>query len=414
MEMYKVLWVDDQNLDFQGCRTSFFNGMQLYAENWDIELVPFTNWEDGASELRRNFNDYSAIILDAYCRLTNQGIEDDIFISTVLVELNTIFTRSDRKIPWYIFSAGTMEGFRSQIRTAENYHLPEWGNMLYIKTAIEDSIEHKSKMFENIRRVAINQSINVILHKHDDVFCLLGSGREINSDEARRLMITMLSVFYYPEEYHNYEYSGNPIRKVLEHLFRSARDYGLLPDVFFNDNRIAMQWASRFMAGQTVEIDSNGSAVRWGNNEDSIFPKEEAAIVKNLLLYANVNSHTQEEDNNPWRIDIDKRYLFNAYLCSLCYIIKWYGEYVRTYNDYVTNFRNIREIEPEIGSKYNGIVCVPQIDEEGEWHYEECWLYISSWKPEWKMRLKEIQPNKNNKTKDRYPYFAKYDKLTSE
>lgn len=410
MEMYKVLWIDDQNLDFQGCRTSFFNGMQLYAENWDIELVPFTNWEDGASELRRNINDYSAIILDAYCRLTNQGIEDDIFISAVLVELNTIFTSTGRKIPWYIFSAGTMEGFRSQIRTAEYYHLPEWGNMLYVKTAIEDSIEHKSKMFENIRRVAIDQSINVILHKHDDVFCLLGSGKVIDSEEARWLMRSMLSVLYYPEEFHNYEFGGNPIRKVIEHLFRSARDRGLLPEVFFNDNRIAMQWASRFMAGQTVEIDSNGSAVRWGNNEDSIFPKEEAAIVKNLLLYANVNSHTQEEDNNPWRIDIDKRYLFNAYLCSLCYIIKWYGEYVRKHKDYDTNLRNIREVGLDQSVEYNGIECAPEQDEEGVWHYKECYLKLKYWNPEHKMRLKEVQQNTGD-TKDRYPFFARYDKL---
>lgn len=414
MEMYKVLWIDDLNLDYQGNRTAYFAGAQLDAESWNIELVPVTNWNDGARELERNFNDYSAIILDAYCKLENQGTEEDIFISNALTELSRIFIRKGRELPWYIYSAGTMDGFDMQVRTAKRQHKEEWGDMLYIKTASNDSAEHSSKMYDNISRVAKDMALNIVLQKHNDIFSLLGSGRVINSDEARRLMITMLSVFYYPEEYHNYEYSGNPIRKVLEHLFRSARDYGLLPDVFFNENRIAMQRASLFMAGITVNLDGNIQAVRWGNNGDSIFPKAEATIVKNLLLYANVDSHTQEEGNNSWRIDMGKRYLFNAYLCSLCHIIKWYEEYIREHKDFDANFRNIREIEPEVGSKYNGIVCEPQIDEEGEWHYEECWLYISSWKPEWKMRLKEIQPNKNNKTKDRYPYFAKYDKLTSE
>ena len=410
MEMYKVLWIDDLNLDFQGSETVYFKGMQLYAENWDIELVPFTNWEDGASELERNFNDYSAIILDAYCKLTNQGVVDDIFVTSVMADLKGIFTRRDRKIPWYIFSAGTMEGFGTHIRMAERQHFPEWGNMLYIKTATEDSNEHKSKMFENIRSVAINQSINVVLHKHNDVFDLLGSGRVIDSEEARRLMRSMLSVLYNPEEFCNYEFGGNPIRKVIEHLFRSARDRGLLPELFFNDNRIAMQWASRFMAGQTVEIDSDKRAVRWGNSGDSIFPKEEAAIVKNLLLYANVDSHTQEEDNNPWTIDVDKRYLFNGYLYSLCYIIKWYGEYVRTHNDFDANLRNIREVEPEGYVKYDGVECVPEQDEEGVWHYKECYLKLNHWNPEHKIRLKEVQHNIGY-TKDRYPFFARYDKL---
>ena len=118
-----MLWIDDLNLDYQGNRTGYFAGAQLDAENWNIELVPVTNWNDGARELERNFNDYSAIILDAYCKLENQGTEEDIFISNALTELSRIFIRKGRELPWYIYTAGTMDGFDMQLRSAKCQHL---------------------------------------------------------------------------------------------------------------------------------------------------------------------------------------------------------------------------------------------------------------------------------------------------
>lgn len=67
--IYKVLWVDDQTLE-NGETTSFYIGFQGIADNYNIELVPFDNWEEAEHSLRKDFDEYSAVILDANCKST--------------------------------------------------------------------------------------------------------------------------------------------------------------------------------------------------------------------------------------------------------------------------------------------------------------------------------------------------------
>lgn len=61
---YKVLWVEDD--------LSIIRGYQITAEAKDIELDVATNWEEAEEKLRINFNEYSAIILDAQCKIKKQ------------------------------------------------------------------------------------------------------------------------------------------------------------------------------------------------------------------------------------------------------------------------------------------------------------------------------------------------------
>ena len=58
---YKVLWVEDD--------LSIIQGYQIIAESKDIELDVATNWEEAEEKLRINFKEYSAIILDAQCKI---------------------------------------------------------------------------------------------------------------------------------------------------------------------------------------------------------------------------------------------------------------------------------------------------------------------------------------------------------
>ena len=59
--LYKVLWVEDNN--------SIIDGFQLVADDYDIELDVANNWEKAEEKLKANFNEYTAIILDADCRV---------------------------------------------------------------------------------------------------------------------------------------------------------------------------------------------------------------------------------------------------------------------------------------------------------------------------------------------------------
>lgn len=126
-DTYKVLWVDDDE-------TIVFS-TKLDAEDYNLELVHFSNWEEAEISLRKNFDEYSAIILDAYCKINKDSLEQEEFITAVLPSLSTLFGEKRRSIPWFLLSAGTMSTFNNVVTGAKyqhSKHEEEWGNMLYL------------------------------------------------------------------------------------------------------------------------------------------------------------------------------------------------------------------------------------------------------------------------------------------
>jgi hypothetical protein len=352
--IYKVLWVDDQCLDDNNELTDFYEGWQLKAGNYNIELVAFDNWEEAEYSLRKDFDEYSAIILDANCKIHKYDTEQEEFITAVLPSLTNIFGEKRRVIPWYILSAGTMSNFGKIVNGARyqhSKHEEDWGNLLYLKD-VNEGDSSAIILFENIARVAKDLAMNVVLYRHHDTFCNLGEDKLIDA-RARKLMLRMLSALYYPEDNIKYEYAGNPLRKVLEYFFWSALKFGLLPEECIEEERgkkrIAVQLASLFMAGASVKYKKDGKEgyVRWGkapsgkntNDGDAIFPAEIATIVNNIRMFTNEDSHTSE--NEPWYIDEERKDIFFGYVLQMCHVIRWYGKYIETHGDYNENIKMI-------------------------------------------------------------------------
>ena len=346
---YKVLWVDDD--------LSIVSATQLDAEDYNLKLDHYSNWEEAEKALRKDFEGYSAIILDANCKIKETDVEQEEFITAVLPSLLSLFGEKRRTIPWYMLSAGTMSMFHSIVTGAKYQHAKheeEWGDMLYLKDAPDDSEQCSSKLFANIERVAKDQAMNIVLYRHSDVFQYLGKDRLIDS-RARKLILKMLSALYYPEENIKYEYTGNPLRKVLEYVFRAARKNGLLADECFDSrDHIVLQDASRYMGGLTINC-YEGKKIKYltrygnpGNGKDgaggdTIFPDDIAMIAKNTLNYTSSDSHTEEDE--PFFIDEANKELFFSYVMQVCHLIKWFGKYVELHPDVNAN-RTMQQIIP--------------------------------------------------------------------
>lgn len=335
---YKVLWIDDD--------TSITKAYQIKAEDYGIDLCHVSNWEDAEDLLKDNFEEYSAIILDAECKMNADNPEESTFIHKVLTSLNKIFGKKQSSIPWYILSAGTMDGFSSAMEIAMYSHSDyekEWGNMLYSKTSPAQNENSSNKLFENIRRVASNKMSNIILFRYQDTFQYLGNGKIIDK-EARNIMLKMLCNLYYPENDTHFEYQGNPLRKVLEHIFRAAHRIGLLPsECFERAGQLNLLDASRFMSGKPTKH----SMLRYGEDGDTIFPNYMGNITKNILNFASVNSHTSETneytiDDKDLIIDEKEKELFFSYVLQLCHVIKFFGHFVETHCNKEENLRMIK------------------------------------------------------------------------
>lgn len=336
--LYKVLWIDDDE--------SIVEGTRSVAEDYSLDLVHITNWKDAEKLLKEQFEEFSAIILDANCKLDASQLERELFIPTVMPSLTAIFGEKKKYIPWYILSAGTMANFSFVVESVHLHHISheeEWGKMLYMKDAEDGKPNSVSVLFENIQRIAKDQAINTILCRNKEVFSYLGEGKLIDS-RARKAMLKMLSVLYNPEDNIKYEYAGNPLRKVMEYIFRTARKQGLLSDDCFDDkDHIILLNASRFMAGLEVNCYKGKTIthkVRWGESGDTIFDNDVAMIVKNILNYSSADSHTEEE--KPYFVEEENRELFFGYVMQLCHVIKWFGNYVKNHPDVLENKKKIK------------------------------------------------------------------------
>ena len=419
---YKVLWVEDD--------LSIIQGYQITAEAKYIKLDVATNWEEAEDKLRINFNEYSAIILDAQCKIKKEDkVASKLFLGHASVRLSRIFGEKHKFIPWYVLSAGTMDDFGvvlELINTEERQNFDSlWGPLKYIKAARrkvgEEMIDEEEVLFDNIKRVASSTGINTVLFRHSDVFKYLGEERVFGYIKARTYMLKMLSALYYPEENLNFVYEGNPLRKVIEYIFRGANKVGLLPDDCFDSKgHIILLDASRFMGGLDTNVYEGRKIIRKvrygqpgtgkeGDGGDSIFNKQVAMFVQNILNYANMESHTNEDE--PYVIEENKKEIFFGYVLQLCHVIKWLGNYIESNSDIEVNKSKTMVITVEPGiSKYEGNIFIPEKDENGIWHCEECWVKISHWESG-RMKLKGVEDNKEKSTKDKYPYFARYEKI---
>lgn len=348
--VYKVLWVDDDK--------SIIEAFQIKAEDYNIDLCHVDNWESAKKCLLDDFEDYSAIILDAECKMNDNEPEECSFIHKVLPAMQRLFGRKDTSIPWYILSAGTMDGFSSVMDVAQYCHAEneeEWGNMLYSKTSPSQNANSAEKLFETIQRVAGNQISNKVLFRYQSTFRYMGEGKLIGK-EARRIMLKMLCNLYYPESNPSFEYQGNPLRKVIEHIFRAAHRIGLLPDECIDKaGMLNLLESNRYMSG----MNTAHSMLRYGEEGDrkkgegdTIFPYYMGNITKNILNFSSAASHTS--DTNEYTIndkdlviDENEKELFFSYVLQLCHVIKYFGHFAETHSDRATNLQMVRKVVGE-------------------------------------------------------------------
>ena len=343
----KVLWVDDDE--------SILDAFISLAEEYGIYLDYATNWEEAEIKLKLHFKEYSAIILDAQCKIKKMdSVPSSNFLGHAITRLSRICGEKQELIPWYILSAGTMKNLdivKQFVNEERKTMEPIWGQMFYFKDS--EKGDACDLLFKKIVKVAPNRAINKVICRHSTVLKYLGEGNLIKYSNARIYILKMLSALYNPEDNLNYQYEGNPLRKVLEYIFRTALDYGLLSEDYVNENgNIVLLEASRFMAGLTPMYSQNKDnlVTRFGNpgknpngsGGDTIFNDEIARIVKNVLEFSNIDSHTEEKET--YTIDNDKKEIFFSYVLQLCHVIKWFGRYLEEHSNIEENLAKHRKV----------------------------------------------------------------------
>jgi hypothetical protein len=129
----------------------------------------------------------------------------------------------------------------------------------------------------------------------------------------------------------------NPLRQILEWMFRAARREGLLHDKCFNKkDEINLTDSCRFMSGKPA-MNCHVMCKKVH------FPVIVADNVKYILNITGGGSHTtvvseiEQANLTAYRAKIDSPYLLYSLTFMLCDIFIWFGQYVRENSDVERN-----------------------------------------------------------------------------
>lgn len=308
----------------------------------------------------------------------------------------------------------------------ESHNSKEWGKSDFKKAEI---LAKDNELFDNICSLGKKQSNNIVLYRHREVFKYMGAESLISND-ARKIMLKALAVLYYPDENINYEFAGNPVRKVVEYMLKAALKNGLLTNDFLDKKGFVIIWDSmQYLCGMEptnvpFRFGKRGSKKDYSDNE-SVLPTTCYNTFRGLLNYVNVDSHTLgEEDDSPYKIDAASKDLFFGYVLFLCHIITCFGKYVEQHPNKAENLKKCVPAQDKKASKDSqettAVVeflqrVAPEefIGQEFSILQEKNFKYAGACKisPEIKVnllarvRIEEVVPN-TEKDKAKYPYIA--------
>lgn len=406
--MLNVLWVEDKvNL-----HQSF--SMEAKRDPYYLKLMPYSCWEDAEKVLVENYDDITAIILDAKCKYKNGDPDDTLlFLPNVLARLGELALLKKRTIPWFILSAGdggdSGEVGRLDWTKARRLEWDDWKDDFYKK-----SIDRPA-LFARIRKLAaVSNEIQIKTILYKPVFEALNGMEGFDQRIAKSSLTDVLTALHFPLDNLDFKASlyYNQLRQVLECLFRACNKVGLVPDQCIEKGQVNLHQSYMYVAGKEAKY---AGVVYNGAAGEKIATAHIASEISSILYLGNNKSHTVELDENDqlmmeefFRTNNSKYIIFSLAL-QMCDVIVWLKNYIADHNDKEVNLGKCKLIDQDEKSKYEGREFYPEMDENRYWHCGDCSVPIRSIHVGKKIRLRDVADNTDPRTKQQYKYFAYYD-----
>ncbi len=384
-----MMWFDDEHETLE----VYLDG----ALEFGIELIGFSNAEEGIAELKKNFFEYEAIIVDGYFfeyKLNKTDEAHDAAFVKVAAELKSFKDRG-KLIPWFIFSG--QPSFITEKKP--------WFNVLIDKNFAGGKIFEKTpkdfvllcqtilKTVEESDSNELKSNYSEVLHaieKHIDPY--LGKGTQTR-------LLEILKSLKNPKDSFDDELYFIKIRMILEALFRSAIEYGLLHEnCISQDGKVNLTESSLFLAGEPTKHLLVGCKKKH-------FPRIISDIVKSILFITGAAAHTVDPqierniDLKDYRHRINTPYLLYSLAFQLMDVLLWYKSYVEENPDKEYNKSHwIKTIGPikqdNAGNYFCGEVLLKK-------NYIEKYFKVED-----EIKITEWDDNKDLRTKAQHPLFA--------
>lgn len=390
-KMYEVLWIDDK-----------WDKMTSFAEELEwvhkIKLSPFKTRLQGMKALEENLSKWDAILLDANIFDESENETPSIKgLRNAIDKINQLSTK--RSIPKFI---STGEPYLIDSNIFESGF-----GKYYIKG------DDDERLIADIKQAISLSEDNQIRSIYPEVFDSLVSIKANNS--IIESIFDILKALHFPAFHPDFRplLYYNQLRQLIESIFRSCNNYGIIPDEcipgLVNINQCFM-----YLSGKEAKI----AGVRYGEEGERIIPNYIENILCSVLYLGNTYSHytklTEKEETllEAFFETAKSRFIIWGLTIQLFDVIIWFDKYIRLHQNKEENLLKVSKIEkiPE----YEDSVITPEEDKENNvWHYKDCLLSISHWTGG-QMRLKNIKKNTNLKTRSIYPWFANYEKVNTD
>lgn len=317
-----VLWVDDSK--------EIWDSTKMEAELENIRLHEFSSWQSAEKELEKDYGKWSAIILDAKCKV-NDGDQADAlsFLPYVLSQVRTLAQKHHHTIPWFVFSGDIEES--EQLRKILGHQNREWDEreeLFYDKNTDSD------ELWENIIKVSDVYKSRQLTITEDYYHPLFNAIKEAClHPDVRQYMIDLLLPIHFNGEEEGDKSSFDKIRKVLEYLFRSMFDMKMLPEQFLPSGKVNLTYCANFLEKKEEKhpgliihkrlmTDIMAHNVRYMINVTGSYLHSEGA-----------DSKTSKDTNQYLREVNNTKFLLWSFTFQLCDLLIWYGSYKQTHPD---------------------------------------------------------------------------------
>lgn len=293
---YNILWIDDEHEGMSGFKgDAKLNGIQLNS---------YKSFNEGISELKKNYPMYDGVLLDAKFFENEddvKGSEDTDNVHRAKEELLLL----PKKFEVFVFT-GQAEAF-------EDKTFKKAFKMIY-KKGID---EHVEKLFVDIKNAANQLKDTQTRHEYTRVFDVC-TDRYIGETAAHDLLELL--------NYNGCETGKfNQIRKVMEDLFRAFNKYDLIPSEFVRP-KVAINPTSRFLSGQEQDERTSSNYKKYKLNEAAIVPNQIAYYLRSILSVTQDGSHRSNIDAHVSALRTP--YLFKSVLFQLVDVLVWFKQYV--------------------------------------------------------------------------------------
>ncbi len=261
----KVFWLDDE------CKTEKLSGLIEDAYDNGIDLIGFESFEDGLNEIKLNYKNYDAVILDANFKERNESLVED-----TTGNLAIKFSKELNKIPKE-FHPFVLTGNKKGPNFQEHFGMDH----IFRKNELDsdDLWDSIKKWFNDLPDIRIK-------NKYVEAFDVCND--DYVGEKSGDLLLKILR----NEE----DYNLNYVRQILEALFKKYEKLDLIP------GNLEFAQTSRFLSGS---IENNLQL-----NESSRLPLPVSETLRCIIRTVNPGSHyTSDKDLKK---DVDK-YLTNKY-----------------------------------------------------------------------------------------------------